>query len=66
MMIRLRHPNVLLFMGAVIEPPDLCIVTQYLPRGSLFKILHNSDTEIDGALNLKMATDVARGGSFFT
>ncbi|KAI3904356.1 hypothetical protein MKW92_006656, partial [Papaver armeniacum] len=31
LMKRLRHPNVLLFMGAVTSPQHLCIVTEYLP-----------------------------------
>lgn len=29
---RLRHPNIVLFMGAVTEPPNLSIVTEYLSR----------------------------------
>jgi hypothetical protein len=29
---RLRHPNVVLFMGAVTRPPNLSIVTEFLPR----------------------------------
>lgn len=29
---RLRHPNIVLFMGAVTEPPKLSIVTEYLSR----------------------------------
>ena len=32
MMIRLRHPNVVLFMGAVTRPPNLSILTEFLPR----------------------------------
>ncbi len=32
LMKRLRHPNVLLFMGAVTSPQRLCIVTEFLPR----------------------------------
>ncbi|XP_026387877.1 probable serine/threonine-protein kinase DDB_G0278509 [Papaver somniferum] len=39
LMKRLRHPNVVLFMGAVTSPPHLCIVTEFLPRGSLFLLL---------------------------
>ncbi|KAL3722480.1 hypothetical protein ACJRO7_034798 [Eucalyptus globulus] len=31
LMKRLRHPNVLLFMGAVTSPQRLCIVTDFLP-----------------------------------
>lgn len=38
-MMRLRHPNVLLFMGACMKPPNLCIVSQFLPRGSLFRFV---------------------------
>ncbi|CAD7695962.1 unnamed protein product [Ostreobium quekettii] len=60
-MMRLRHPNVLLFMGAVTEPPNLSIVTQFLPRGSLFRLLHKSNAVIDERLRLKMAVDVAKG-----
>lgn len=29
---RVRHPNVVLFMGAVTRPPNLSIVTEFLPR----------------------------------
>lgn len=29
---RIRHPNVVLFMGAVTKRPHLSIVTEYLPR----------------------------------
>jgi hypothetical protein len=31
---RLRHPNIVLFMGAVTQPPNLSIVTEYLSRFS--------------------------------
>lgn len=29
---RLRHPNVVLFMGAVTRRPNLSIVTEFMPR----------------------------------
>lgn len=31
-MLRLRHPNVVLFMGAVTRPPNFSILTEFLPR----------------------------------
>lgn len=31
-MLRLRHPNLVLFMGAVARPPNLSILTEFLPR----------------------------------
>jgi len=37
----LRHPSVVLFMGACIRPPHLAIVMEYLSLGSLYNVLHN-------------------------
>lgn len=39
----LRHPNIVLFMGAVTKPPNLSIVTEYLSRFSftIFFLLIN-------------------------
>lgn len=36
---QLRHPNIVQFMGVCLEKPDLCIITEFLERGSLFDIL---------------------------
>ncbi|GAB4855422.1 Serine/threonine-protein kinase edr1 [Ancistrocladus abbreviatus] len=58
---RLRHPNVVMFMGAVTRPPNLSIVTEFLPRGSLYRILHRPNCQIDEKRRIKMALDVARG-----
>ncbi|KAG6782744.1 hypothetical protein POTOM_012158 [Populus tomentosa] len=61
---RLRHPNVLLFMGAVYSPERIAIVTEFLPRGSLFKTLHKNSPALDMRRSLKMALDVARGMNY--
>ncbi|XP_031493013.1 probable serine/threonine-protein kinase SIS8 isoform X1 [Nymphaea colorata] len=61
---RLRHPNVVLFMGAVTRVPNLSIVTEYLPRGSLYRLLHRSNCQIDERRRLRMALDVARGMNY--
>ncbi|CAH9125445.1 unnamed protein product [Cuscuta epithymum] len=63
-MLRLRHPNVVLFMGAVTRPPNLSILTEFLPRGSLYKLLHRSTTEIDEKRRMRMAFDVAKGMNY--
>jgi len=31
----LRHDNLNAFIGACTDPPNICIVTEYCPRGSL-------------------------------
>eukprot|EP00261_Vitis_vinifera_P040066 XP_019081309.1 PREDICTED: probable serine/threonine-protein kinase DDB_G0267686 isoform X2 [Vitis vinifera] len=61
---RLRHPNVLLFMGAVYSQERLAIVTELLPRGSLFRVLHKSNQVLDIRRRLRMALDVARGMNY--
>ncbi|KAK6935342.1 Serine-threonine/tyrosine-protein kinase, catalytic domain [Dillenia turbinata] len=58
---RLRHPNVLLFMGAVYSTQRLAIVTEFLPRGSLFRTLHGNNQALDVRRRLRMVLDVARG-----
>ncbi|KAG2681262.1 hypothetical protein I3760_11G136300 [Carya illinoinensis] len=61
---RLRHPNVLLFMGAVYTQERLAIVTEFLPRGSLFRTLHKNNQALDIRRRLRMALDVARGMNY--
>ncbi|KAK8936649.1 Serine/threonine-protein kinase EDR1 [Platanthera zijinensis] len=58
---RLRHPNIVLFLGAVARPPNLSIVSEFLPRGSLYKILHRRNCQIDEKRRIKMALDVTKG-----
>ncbi|KAK6129537.1 hypothetical protein DH2020_036722 [Rehmannia glutinosa] len=63
-MLRLRHPNVVLFMGAVTRPPNMSILTEFLPRGSLYKLLHRPNLQIDEKTRIKMALDVAKGMNY--
>ena len=44
----LRHPNILLFMGAcTLDPRNLAIVTEYLAGGSLWDALHDPAFTLD-------------------
>ncbi|KAI4300418.1 hypothetical protein L6164_033801 [Bauhinia variegata] len=63
---RLRHPNIVLFMGAVTQPPNLSIVTEYLSRGSLYRLLHKPGAReiLDEKRRLSMAYDVAKGMNY--
>lgn len=59
-MARLRHPNILLFMGACVRPGQLMLVMDYLPRGSLAQLLHSAEPlALD--LRMRMCRDVAAG-----
>ncbi|XP_062108799.1 uncharacterized protein LOC133819543 [Humulus lupulus] len=64
LMKRLRHPNVLLFMGAVTSPERLCIVTEFLPRGSLFRLLQRNTSKLEWRRRVHMALDIARGMNY--
>ncbi|XP_075078643.1 serine/threonine-protein kinase CTR1 [Nicotiana tabacum] len=63
---RLRHPNIVLFMGAVTQRPNLSIVTEYLSRGSLYRLLHKPGARevLDERRRLSMAYDVAKGMNY--
>ncbi|MED6156789.1 hypothetical protein PIB30_017603 [Stylosanthes scabra] len=61
---RLRHPNIILFMGAVTSPQCLCIVTEFLPRGSLFRLLQRNSSKLDWRRRVHMALDIARGVNY--
>lgn len=62
----LRHPNIVLLMGAVTQPPNLSIVTEYLSRGSLYRLLHRPGAKevLDERRRLSMAYDVAKGMNY--
>ncbi|CAN6992766.1 unnamed protein product [Brassica rapa subsp. trilocularis] len=64
LMKRLKHPNVLLFMGAVSSPQHLCIVSEFLPRGSLFRLLQRSTSQLDWRRRIRMALDIACGMNY--
>ncbi|KAK8660795.1 hypothetical protein V6N13_051704 [Hibiscus sabdariffa] len=63
-MLRLRHPNVVLFMGAVTHSPHFSILTEFLPRGSLYKLLHRPNPQLDEKRRMRMALDVAKGMNY--
>lgn len=60
-MTHLRHPNIVLFMGACTELGHLMIVTELMPKGSLHDLLANSKIEITLLQKVKMMKDIALG-----
>jgi len=57
----LRHPNILQFLGSCNIPPNVCLITEFMPRGDLHKIIHDKTVVMDKALMKKIALDVSRG-----
>lgn len=60
------HPNVLPVVGCCNAPSSLVVITQYLPYGSLFNVLHQdqSDIVLDTAQALRWALDISKGMAF--
>ncbi|XP_038901496.1 integrin-linked protein kinase 1 [Benincasa hispida] len=60
---KVRHPNVVQFLGAVTQSSPMMIVTEYLPQGDLHAFLKRK-----GSLKLetvvKFALDIARGMNY--
>ena len=72
---QLRHPNIVQFLGATLEPPDQLIVipfvallcskygkvTEFVERGSLADVLADCSLHLPWQLRLHMLSDAARG-----
>ncbi|KAH6836431.1 Mitogen activated protein kinase kinase like protein [Perilla frutescens var. hirtella] len=60
---RLRHPNVILFLGACTKPPRLSMVTEYMEMGSLYYLIHLSGQKkkLSWRRRIKMLRDICRG-----
>ncbi|XP_076919772.1 putative serine/threonine-protein kinase SIS8 [Bidens hawaiensis] len=61
---RVRHPNVVLFMGAVTRAPHLSIVTEFLHRGSLYRLIHRPNNQLDIRRRSRIALHAARGMNY--
>jgi len=46
------------------EPSFLAIVMEYVPRGSVYDLLHRQRVKLSTEMAINMATDVARGMAF--
>ncbi|XP_072353260.1 atrial natriuretic peptide receptor 2 isoform X2 [Scyliorhinus torazame] len=52
------------FIGACIDPPNICIVTEYCPRGSLQDILENENINLDWVFRYSLINDIVKGMVF--
>jgi len=57
----LRHPNVVQFLGSCTVLPDICLCTEYMPRGSLYRVIHDYEQGFSWQLIKKMMVDAAKG-----
>ncbi|KVH97035.1 Ankyrin repeat-containing protein [Cynara cardunculus var. scolymus] len=60
---KIRHPNVVQFLGAVTQSSPMMIVIEYLPKGDLGAYLKRKGA-LKPKTTLKYAMDIARGMSY--
>eukprot|EP00258_Populus_trichocarpa_P039306 XP_024455325.1 serine/threonine-protein kinase STY46 isoform X4 [Populus trichocarpa] len=58
---KVRHKNVVQFIGACTKPPSLCIVTEFMYGGSVYDYLHKQGGVFKLPNLLKVAIDVSKG-----
>ena len=62
---KLRHPHVVLFMGACVTPSELCIVMEFAANGSLWAVLHGrARGECTPRRRLQWAAETAKGMAY--
>ena len=55
------HPNVMPVIGCCNSPPNLVVITQYVPLGSLYQVLHEgSGLVVDASKAIQFAIDIAK------
>lgn len=62
-MVRLRSPHIVQFYGYCVSPKR-CIVMEYMPNGSLYKVLKNTNQPLDWSIRIRIAIDMASGLAF--
>ncbi|XP_065649694.1 atrial natriuretic peptide receptor 2 isoform X2 [Hydra vulgaris] len=56
-----QHQNINQFIGACVDPPNICILTKYCQKGSLKDVLFNPNIKLDWMFKMSFAVDIARG-----
>ncbi|KNC54865.1 TKL/DRK protein kinase [Thecamonas trahens ATCC 50062] len=63
-MAQLRHPDIVDFVGIIATPPDFAILSDFMPRGSLFAALHRPYTLYDMTLQIAWLRGIVSGLRF--
>lgn len=61
---QLRHPNVVLYLGACTTPPNVFVVTEWCERGALSGILYDRSVPVSAAMRLSLALQTAQGMAY--
>nr|PNR62499.1 hypothetical protein PHYPA_000923 [Physcomitrium patens] len=61
---KVRHKNIVQFIGACTKPPNLCIVTEYMSGGSVYDYLHQQKAVLRIPMLLRVAIDVSKAMNY--
>ncbi|XP_073112922.1 serine/threonine-protein kinase STY46 isoform X1 [Elaeis guineensis] len=61
---KVRHKNVVQFIGACTRSSSLCIVTEFMSGGSIYDFLHKQKGVFKLPALLRVATDVSKGMNY--
>ncbi|KAJ6836861.1 serine/threonine-protein kinase STY46 isoform X1 [Iris pallida] len=61
---KVRHRNVVQFIGACTRPPSLCIVTEFMSGGSVYDFLHKQKGVFKLPALLRVAIDISKGMNY--
>ncbi|PON57223.1 Phosphorylase kinase, gamma catalytic subunit [Parasponia andersonii] len=61
---KVRHKNVVQFIGACTKPPSMCIITEYMAGGSVYDYLHKKRGFFKLPSLLKVSTDISKGMNY--
>ena len=57
----LHHPNINQILGVTIKPPNICIMQEFVKKGSLYDILGNEDIQLDWVFKNTFLWDIING-----
>ncbi|GFN88712.1 guanylate cyclase [Plakobranchus ocellatus] len=60
----LQNDHIVRFIGSCIDPPNLCILTEYCPKGSLQDVLENDQIKLDWMFRYSIMQDIVRGMAY--
>ncbi|XP_046576411.1 atrial natriuretic peptide receptor 1-like isoform X1 [Haliotis rubra] len=60
----LQNDHLVRFIGACIDAPHQCILTEYCPKGSLQDVLENDQIKLDWMFRYSIMQDIVRGMAY--
>ena len=59
-----HHDHLVRFIGACIDPPNCCLITEYCPRGSLQDILEDEDITLEWNFRYSLVHDIVKASNY--